>query len=145
MDWLVGALLLVVGAIIGFFVNKYFADKKLAAQAEKYSDSTLKEIMAQHAADHLSESRQIVDILMSKCEALNAQLDSYESVLNASHEDNDNAKLSFFGEHATTYIRHQQNKQKRKPSTAEFQPRDFSSESSGLFDGSKKERFVDNP
>ncbi len=144
MDWIVGLLLLIVGAIIGFFVAKFLADKKLAEQAQKYSDSTLKEIMAQHAADHLSESRALVEAMQSKCEALALQLDSYESVLNASQTDDQGNHLSFFGEHATAFIRHQQVKQKRKPTTAEFQPRDFSSESSGLFDGSKKGRFIDN-
>lgn len=145
MDWIIGVLLIVVGAIVGFFIAKYFADKKIAAQEEKLGESTQKEIMVQHAFDHIGESRQIVQSLQAKCQQLTEQLDSYESVLSASQEEAEGSKLSYFGEHATAYIRHQQNTQKREHKTAEFQPKDFSSESSGLFDGSKKEHFVDNP
>lgn len=143
MDWIVGVLLLAVGIIIGFFIAKFFADKKLAEETAKIKDSSLQEIIAQHTADHLSETRAIVASLQTKCEDLAHQLDAYESVVNASKEQNGNEKLSYFGEHATAFIRHQQDKQKRKPTQAEFQPRDFSSGSSGLFDGSKNKQFVD--
>ncbi|WJG08850.1 DUF1043 family protein [Aliiglaciecola sp. LCG003] len=144
MDWLVGLLLLVVGMIIGFFAAKFLLERKYAEQAEKASDSTLKEMMAQHAADHLSQSREIVATLQSQCEDLNEQLDAYENVLNASQMDDSKDNLTFFGEHATLFIRHQQAKQKRKTETAEFQPKDFSTESSGLFTDAKNKQVVDN-
>lgn len=143
MDWIIGLLLLAVGVIIGFFINKYFADKKLAEQASKLNEGTLKEVMAQNAADHLSQSREIVDALRAKCEDLAEQFDSYENVLNASQIQVDGESLSFFGEHATVFIRHQQDKQKRKKETPEFQPRDFSSGGSGLFSDAKNKQVVD--
>lgn len=143
MDWIVGVLLLVVGIIIGFFVSKFFAEQKLAEQASKLNDTTLKEMLAQHAADHLSQSRDIVASMQARCDDLAVQLDAYENVLNASQMD-DSDKLSFFGEHATVFIRHQQAKQKRKRETAEFQPKDFSSERTGLFTDAKNKQVVDN-
>ncbi|TRY32078.1 ZapG family protein [Aliiglaciecola sp. M165] len=143
MDWIVGVLLLVVGIIIGFFASKFLVEQKLAEQASKLNDTTLKEMLAQHAADHLSQSREIVSSLQSRCDDLAEQLDAYENVLNASQMD-DSEKLSYFGEHATVFIRHQQAKQKRKRENAEFQPKDFSSERTGLFTDAKNKQVVDN-
>ncbi|MDC0601992.1 YhcB family protein [Aliiglaciecola sp.] len=143
MDWIVGVLLLVVGMILGFFIAKFILEQKLAEQESKSSDNTLKEMLAQHAADHLSQSREIVSSLQTRCEDLSEQLDAYENVLNASQADN-SENLTFFGEHATVFIRHQQAKQKRKRETPEFQPRDFSGESTGLFTDAKTKQLADN-
>lgn len=142
MDWIVGVLLLVVGMVIGFFIAKFMIEQKVAEQASKLNDNTLKEMLAQHAADHLSQSREIVSALQGRCEDLTEQLDAYENVLNASQADN-SENLSFFGEHATVFIRHQQAKQKRKRETPEVQPRDFSGESTGLFTDAKSKQVAD--
>ena len=143
MDWIVGLLLLAVGIIIGFFVAKFLIDKKLAEQESKSNDSTLKDVMANNAANHVSQTREIVDALNAKCSELTEQLDAYENILAASQENTNNGeKLSYFGDDAALYIRNSQSKQKRKHTESEFQPRDFSSESSGLFDGKKHEKVV---
>ncbi|GAA0860202.1 ZapG family protein [Aliiglaciecola litoralis] len=143
MDWIVGLLLLLVGMIIGFFISKFISEQKLAEQASKSNDTTVKEMLAQHAADHLSQSREIVSALQTHIEDLSEQLDAYENVLSASQSDN-NDNLTFFGEHATVFIRNQQAKQKRKREPAEFQPKDFSSERTGLFTDAKNKQVVDN-
>lgn len=143
MDWIVGLLLLVVGIIIGFFVAKFLIDKKLSEQDSELNDSSLNDIMANNAASHLSQTREIVDALQTKCGDLTEQLDAYENMLMASQTDTDGGeKLSYFGEDAAMYIRNSQSKQKRKRSDTEFQPRDFANESSGLFDGSNNEKVV---
>ncbi|GAC15817.1 ZapG family protein [Aliiglaciecola lipolytica] len=142
MDWIVGLLLLVVGMIIGFFISKFFVERKFAEQASKQNENTVKEIMAQNATDHISQTRDIVTNLQSRCDDLVAQLDAYENVLIASQTD-DTEKLTYFGEQATVYIRHQQAKQKRKSETPEFQPRDFSGERTGLFTDAKNKQVVD--
>lgn len=143
MDWIVGLLLLVVGTIVGFFVAKFVFDKKLAEQESKSNENSLKDILVNNAAGHLSQTREIVDALQTKCGNLSEQLDAYENMLMASQANRDgDEKLSYFGEDAAMYIRNSQAKQKRKPSDSEFQPRDFSSESSGLFDGSNNEKVV---
>ena len=143
MDWIVGLLLLVVGMIIGFFISKYISEQKLAEQASKSNDSTVKEMLTQHAADHLSQSRDIVSALQSRCEDLSEQLDSFENALSTSQSDDDD-NLTYFGEHATVFIRHQQAKHKRKREPAEFQPKDFSGERTGLFTDAKNKQVVDN-
>ncbi len=143
MDWIVGLLLLVVGMVIGFFISKFLTDKKMAEQESKLNDNSLKEIMANNAAAHVNQTREIVEALQSKCQDLSQQLDAYENVLQSSQSGgSEDEKLSYFGEDAAMYIRNRQAKQKRKRSDAEFQPRDFSNESSGLFDGSNNDKVV---
>jgi hypothetical protein len=143
MDWIVGLLLLVVGMIIGFFISKFISEQKLAVRESTKNDTALKEVLVQNAADHLSQSREIVSALQSRCEELSEQLDAYENVLSASQSENDD-NLTYFGEHATLFIRHQQAKHKRKREPAEFQPRDFSGERTGLFTDAKNKQTVDN-
>jgi len=143
MDWVVGLLLLVVGIVIGFFVAKFLIDKKLEERESKLSENSLKDIMANNAANHVHQTREIVDALQAKFGDLTEQLDAYENMLAVAKTNPDGEeKLSYFGEDAAMYIRNSQSKQKRKRSDAEFQPRDFSSESSGLFDGSNNEKVV---
>ena len=143
MDWVVGLLLLLVGAVIGFFVAKYVLMNNHSNQSSQSSEQTVKQIMAQQAATHLAQSRLVVDSLSQECDKLREQMDAYEHLLNAETQSEDGQSLSYFGEHATVYLRNQQAKQKRSPSQADFQPKDFSSGSSGLFDDSKNRQVVD--
>lgn len=143
MDWIVGLLLLLVGAVIGFFVAKYVLTNNHSNKSQQSSEQTVKQIMAQQAATHLTQSRLVVDTLQHECDKLREQMDAYENLLNAETQTEGNESLSYFGEHATVYLRNQQTRQKRAPSSAEFQPKDFSSGSSGLFDDSKNQQVVD--
>ena len=143
MDWVVGLLLLLVGAVIGFFVAKYVLANNHSKQSSQSSEQTIKQIMAQQAATHLTQTRLVVDTLQQECDKLREQMDAYEDLLTAETQTEGSDSLSYFGEHATVYLRNQQAKQKRAPSKAEFQPKDFSSGSSGLFDDSKNRQVVD--
>lgn len=143
MDWIVGLLLLVVGAVIGFFVAKFISKENHSEQSTQSKEETVKQIMAQQAATHLTQSRLVVNTLQAECDKLREQMDAYESLLTTETQQEGNESLSYFGEHATVYLRNQQAKQKRERSQAEFQPKDFSSGSSGLFDDSKNQQVVD--
>lgn len=140
MDWVVGILLLVVGGVIGFFAAKYFFSVKNIAPNTEQTEKTIKEIMAQQAAEHLEASRNTLQSLRQQCDALGVQLDSYQALLSAQSQDSSAQQLSYFGEHASLYLRNKQAQQKRQKSSADFQPRDFSAESSGLFSGSKSDQ-----
>lgn len=144
MDWIIGLLLLIVGGIIGFFVAKFVLENKNAQQASQAKEQTIKEIMAQQASTHLRESRVVVNALQQQCDNLREQLDAYEGLLQEDTQSDGANKLNFFGEHAAVYIRNTQNVQKPKREPSEFQPQDFSSESSGLFDGSKNQQVIDS-
>jgi uncharacterized membrane-anchored protein YhcB (DUF1043 family) len=58
-------------------------------------------------------------------------------ILTSYENKDDQSKITFFGEHASPYLRIK-NKTKRQKTNTESQPRDFSSSSSGLFDGNQK-------
>lgn len=143
MDWVVGLLLLVVGGVMGFFIARFTSKDNPSAQAAQQNEKTVKEIMAQQAEQHLAMSRHAIDTLKQQCDALNAQFDAYEQLLTRRDTDDDKKQLSYFGDHADAIIGNQQKAPKQKRAAAEFQPRDFSNESSGLFDGSKNQQVVD--
>ncbi|MCC2617835.1 YhcB family protein [Aestuariibacter halophilus] len=143
MDWVIGILLLLAGAVIGYFLARFQMDKKAADDAEQSGEQTLREIMLQQAGSHLDQTRHMVNAIQQQCEAMQEQMDAYEHVLHIESEQDGKQQLSYFGEHATMYIRSKQKAPKREPSTTDVQPRDFSSGSSGLFDGSKNRQVVD--
>jgi uncharacterized membrane-anchored protein YhcB (DUF1043 family) len=140
MDWIVGVLLLVVGAIIGFFVARYLSEGKAKQQDNGQTEQTRKEIAAQQASEHLNTARLSVQNLRKQCDSLENQLDNYQQLLTAQNEEPGKTQLSYFGEHASLYLRNKQGQEKREARTSEVQPRDFSSESSGLFSGSKNKQ-----
>ena len=99
------------------------------------SNATMKEIMAQHANSHILETKRIAQLLEQQTLALNQQIASFEMVSNADSDAADESSMNYFGEHASVYLRNKSAKQNRAKSSAEFQPLDFSSHSSGLFSG----------
>lgn len=137
MDWLVGVLLLIVGGIIGYFVAKYFNGEEKTRQSGKESEQTVKELMAQQAIEHLQKSKQIAQQISQQSAALNEHIADYEQSLIAHNSGDEANKLSYFGEHATTYLRNKSENQNREKDNSNIQPLDFSAESSGLFSGAK--------
>jgi uncharacterized membrane-anchored protein YhcB (DUF1043 family) len=135
MDWLIGVLLLVVGGIIGYFVAKYFSKEDPKSQDQAENEQTVKELMTQQASIHLQESKKIAEQLSEQSAALAQQISHYEQVvINQNSGDEDN-QLNYFGEHAATYLRNKSTTPARPKDSANTQPLDFSSESSGLFSG----------
>ena len=134
MEWLIGILLLIVGIVIGFFVARFInVEDKKTEQAPK--KETVKEIMAQHSNSHILETKKIAHLLEQQTIALNQQIAAFEMVSNADSNGSEGSSLNYFGEHASVYLRNKGAKQNRTKSSAEFQPLDFSSHSSGLFSG----------
>jgi uncharacterized membrane-anchored protein YhcB (DUF1043 family) len=134
---------LVAGGVIGFFVARYFFDRGQANSKTKSNEQQVKELMAQQANGHIEQSREIIGSLQTQCENLAHQLNNYQSLLNSSTEEEGTEQLSYFGQDADLIIRNKLANQKRKRVPTESQPRDFSSGSSGLFDGSKNQQVAD--
>lgn len=143
MDWIIGLLLLIAGGVIGFFIAKFVLVDKPSGSAAQSNEQQIKELMAQQASNHVSQSREIIDVLHTQCEQLTQQLDEYQSLLNSAPKDDGSEQLSYFGQDADLIIRNKLSDQKRTRAPSESQPRDFSSGSSGLFDGSKNQQVVD--
>ena len=139
MDWLVGLLLLVVGGIIGFFVAKFISNEKPVASDKAESEQTILELMNQQAVMHVQESKQIAEILIAQSATLKQQVENYEQLLINQQAGPEGSSLNYFGEHTTAYLRNKSRKPVREKSSAEVQPLDFSSQSSGLFSGQEAE------
>ncbi|MFT4807137.1 MAG: uncharacterized membrane-anchored protein YhcB (DUF1043 family) [Paraglaciecola sp.] len=138
MDWFVGLLLLLVGGIIGFCVAKFFIQEKKPASGKTESEQTIQELMNQQAAVHIQETKQIAEDLIAQSTTLKRQVEEYEQLLISQQDGPEGSSLNYFGEHTTAYLRNKSNKPAREKSSADIQPLDFSSQSSGLFSGNKE-------
>lgn len=138
MDWLVGLLLLLVGGVIGFFVAKFVNKEQLNESDKSESVVTIQELMHQQAAMHIQETKQIAEKLMAQSASLQQQVDNYEQLLISQQAGPEGSSLNYFGEHTTAYLRNKSAKPARQKSSADIQPLDFSSESSGLFSGQEE-------
>ncbi|WP_339723434.1 DUF1043 family protein [uncultured Paraglaciecola sp.] len=135
MDWLVGLLLLIVGGIIGFFVAKFFSKETQNESDKAESRQTIQELMHQQAAMHIQETKQIAEKLVAQSNSLQQQVENYEQLLISQQAGPEGSSLNYFGEHTTAYLRNKNTQPARERATADIQPLDFSSESSGLFSG----------
>ena len=129
MDWLIGVVLVLVGAVIGFFVAKYVYFDKEKTSKDGQKEQTLKDVMVQQSLNHVAESRKIAEQLEN--------LDNYESSLSLLNADAQSSNVSFFGEHASAFLQNKEQKVTREKDSADVQPLDFSNQSSGLFSGSE--------
>ena len=132
MDWLIGLLLLLVGGIIGFFVAKYFNQEKQSESDKAQGGQTIQELMHQQAAMHIQETKQIAEKLVDQSARLQQQVENYEQLLISQQAGPEGSSLNYFGEHTTAYLRNKSPKPTRKDSSADIQPLDFSSKSSGF-------------
>ncbi|WP_299080064.1 DUF1043 family protein [uncultured Paraglaciecola sp.] len=135
MDWLMGLLLLVIGAAAGFFIGKIFGQEKQTLSDKSESEQTIQELMKQQAVAHVQQSKQIAEVLMAQSSTLKRQLEDYEQLLISQQHGDEDSALSFFGEHTTAYLRNKNTAAVREKSSSDVQPLDFSSQSSGLFSG----------
>ena len=137
MDFIVGLLLLIGGGIIGFFAARHFY-----AQGAATSDNEagIREQFQLASAQHLRESRLLLEAVQNQCEALRDQLDAFESSVAEPTQDDNEPKLAFFGDQASAYLRSQQQKDVRTKAVRDDQPLDYSGQGSGLFTGSKKQQ-----
>ncbi|WP_026375864.1 ZapG family protein [Aestuariibacter salexigens] len=135
MDWVIGLALLLSGGIIGFFVARQVYQGNEQQNSSKQTERALKELLAQQAAQHLHQSRYSLDAIQQQCDALRQEMNAYEQLLETETADDDQPSLSFFGEHASAYLRNKHSTAKRNKSATDVQPRDFANTGSGLFDG----------
>lgn len=139
MDWIIGLLLLAVGIVIGFFVAKNILQSNSQAQANEEKELTAKEVLAQQSVNHINDSREMLNNIETQCVALKQQLDSYQSLL--AEDTRDDSKLTYFGDQASAYLQNKQPERKRKEADkTDYQPRDYTDGSSGLFDGTKNKQ-----
>jgi hypothetical protein len=137
MDWFVGLLLLLIGGLIGFFIARFLSKKKQQALGNTESQQTIQELISQQAIAHVQETKKIAENLITQSATLKKQVEDYETLLIKQQDGPEGSSLNYFGEHTTAYLRNKNTKPIREKSTADIQPLDFSSQSSGLFSGIK--------
>ena len=138
MDWLIGLLLIVVGGVIGFFVAKYVSSEGSRSSENSANEQTIQELMSQQAAVYVQETKQIAESLIAQSAILKQQAEDYEQLLISQKTGPEESSMNYFGEHTTAYLRNKSAKPVREKSSANIQPLDFSSQSSGLFSGNEE-------
>src|SRR5690606_3730037 len=140
MDFITGLLLLIAGGIIGFFVARYWLIQRADDSADKNTENTIKEILAEHTSTHLRESRQLISAIEQQCSALKSQFDHFEMSVADAQQDQDGNKLTYFGDQANAYLRHKATRTKPEPASSDYQPLDYAGGNSGLLSGEQKQR-----
>jgi uncharacterized membrane-anchored protein YhcB (DUF1043 family) len=135
MDWIIGALLLLVGVVIGFFLSKYWFESQSQNQMTDEKEETAKQLMIQQTAQHITDSRNLVSDVQYQCDMLQQKINEFEEFTQRSHAEAGQEKLEFFGGATDTYLSSKQSSKSREKTEAEYQPRDYANAGSGLFAG----------
>ncbi|MDO6537130.1 DUF1043 family protein [Alteromonas stellipolaris] len=143
MELLVSLALLVVGLIIGFFIGRFVLTKTGGNNAAQ-TEQQVKEILAQQAQHHIHQTRQSLESIEGQCETLKQQIEEYEALLTQSSDDED-AKVPFYGEQATSYLRNnlKSSEKSKVNKVSDTQPKDFANSGSGLFVGGSEQSTAD--
>lgn len=139
MEVVIPIVMLVIGAIVGFFVARYRYTKEGAVKANVAAEQAIKDVMAQQSQHHVFQVRQSVENIEKQCANLQQTLQEYEELLDNKDSDTLPA-VPFFGEQTSAYLRNnlQGAEKSKQPSSSDTQPRDFANKSSGLFAGNSE-------
>jgi uncharacterized membrane-anchored protein YhcB (DUF1043 family) len=135
---------LIIGGIIGFIIVKNRqsnSDSKV-----NHNEAELKALLAIQARQHLDISRQALTDIQNKTAALATHLNDYEESLTQATMSASDSKESFFGEHASVFLRNslKANKNDLALAQPDTQPRDFANSGSGVFGGVKAKALQEN-
>jgi uncharacterized membrane-anchored protein YhcB (DUF1043 family) len=135
-DIIIYVALLVVGLVIGLVIAKAsFASENSSQQQSAKAEQ--EQVMLAQLRNQLAAAQESIQAIDAQSAQLQSQITELDYIMTSYETQDEQPKITFFGEHASPYLR-MQNKAKRDKSNAESQPRDFSNSGSGLFDGNKK-------
>jgi hypothetical protein len=144
MDILALFIGIIIGLTVGFGIAWIWAtsttkDKKSGTQS---TESELKLLLAQKAQNHLTISRESIYNLESELKRLLTSVKDYEQSLAVTTEDY--SKNTFFGEHASMFLRNKDSKANKIVATksTDNQPKDFANSGSGVFVGSSASQAI---
>ena len=127
--------LLFVGMIVGLFVAKTaFSNNKSSEQ--QTSKAEKERVMLAQLRQQILAAQDSLQQIEAQSAQLQNQMTEFDYILTTYENQEEQPKITFFGEHASPYLRIQ-DKAKRDKSNTESQPRDFSNSSAGLFDGNQ--------
>ncbi|MFT6270448.1 MAG: uncharacterized membrane-anchored protein YhcB (DUF1043 family) [Alphaproteobacteria bacterium] len=144
MDILALFIGIVIGIIVGFAVAWVWANSITTAKksATQSTESDLKTLLAQQAKSHLEASRESIQTLESELNRLLTSVKDYEQSLSVTTEDY--SKNTFFGEHASMFLRNTGSESNKTIATksTDNQPKDFANSGSGVFAGSPAAQVI---
>ncbi|GEM_PF-2785581 len=140
MDWTIGALLLVVGAIVGFFIAKYFLTQSESSKKASQNAISEREMLTEQALIHVASTRKMLDEIHRHGADLKDQLDAYEDLLVNSKQAKDGESFNFYGDQAMTFLQNKQREVRAPKKEAGFQPPDYSEGASGLLNGEQSNK-----
>lgn len=138
MDLLTLFIGVVIGLILGFAIAWFWSNSlaKANKSAVKTTEAELKKLLTQQAKNHLQASRETIESLELELKKLLNNVTEYENSLSDSTEDY--TQNTFFGEHASMFLRNAESKSNKSlaPKHPDNQPKDFANSGSGVFVGS---------
>ena len=137
MDWLIGILLVAVGAVIGFFVARYWFGLRSGGDLEEQVEKSQKQLADYHreVAEHFATANALVEQLEETQDKLKNYLAHSADLLQKNDAQSD---LPFFSEDTMRQLRVASSMNKDYRSThsaeeAEQVPKDYTDQRSGLF------------
>ncbi|MFC0445875.1 YhcB family protein [Pseudidiomarina halophila] len=142
MDAIIGILLVLAGAVFGFFVARYWlkehSDEARLTEEVQQSREQLAAYQ-QEVAEHFSTASALVEQLEETQDKLKAYLNHSSELL---QQEQTQPSLPFFAEDTMRQLRMasklQNDSRQAKNESAEQPPQDYSDKKSGLFSSSKQ-------
>jgi len=126
---------LVIGGILGLIVFRTMQSN--SQQKVNHTEDERKALLAIQARQHLDISRQALTDIQNRTAELASHLNEYEDSLTQATTSAGEVKETFFGEHASVFLRNSLEAHKKDLALAQpdTQPRDFANSGSGVFVG----------
>ena len=134
-DIIIYVALLIVGLVVGLVIAKasFAADSPTQQQSAKAEQE---KVMLAQLRNQLGAAQESIQAIDAQSAQLQSQITELDYIMTSYETQDEQPKITFFGDHASPYLR-MQDKAKRDKSNAESQPRDFSNSGSCLFDGNQ--------
>jgi len=137
MDWLIGSALVFAGLMAGLLVGKLLFSAPAKTEQDKEAVKSEKQLIAEQAQIHITESQAALAKIQEQCQQLNNQLHHYQTVIEETTKEDDPNKLEYFNQQASLHLKTQKKEPKKERKT-DYQPLDYSEGQSGLFAGDAK-------
>lgn len=142
MNAIIGILLVLAGAIVGFFIARYwFKEHSDEARLNEQVQQSREQLAAyqQEVAEHFATASALVEQLEETQDKLKAYLSHSSEIL---QQEQTQPSLPFFAEDTMRQLRMasqlQKDSSQANKETAEQPPRDYSDKKSGIFSSSKE-------
>lgn len=135
---------LVIGGILGLVAFRTMQSN--SQQKVNHTEDERKALLAIKARQHLDISRQALTDIQNRTAELASHLNEYEESLAQATTSAGEVKETFFGEHASVFLRNSLEAHKKDLALAQpdTQPRDFANSGSGVFVGADAEVMKKN-